>query len=86
MLKMSAIPRPEAKKFKARTFRSLPSHTMSLMLGGPFWIAPFWVVCVVIAYLSDHFDIISRTALHCTTDIFDMCKQKNINLCCTNNI
>ena len=86
MLKMSAMPKPEAKKFKARTFRSLASTTMSLMLGGPFWIAPFWVVCVVIAYLSDHFDIISRTALQCNADIFDMCKQENINLCCTNNI
>ena len=77
MLKMSAIPRPEAKKFKARTFRSLPSHTTSLMLGGPFWTCPFWVICVFIAYLCDHFDITSRTALHCTADIFDMCKQKN---------
>jgi len=47
MLKMSAMPRPEAKKFKARTFRSLASHTMSLMLGDPFWIG--CVVCVVIA-------------------------------------
>ena len=81
MLKMSAMPKPEAKKFKARTFRSLASTTMSLMLGDPFWI-----VCVDIAYLCDHFDIISRTALHCTADIFDMCKQKNIKLCCTNNI
>ena len=81
MLKMSAIPRPEAKKFKARTFRSLPSHTMSLMLGDPFWI-----VCVDMVYLCDHFDIISRTALQCNADIFDMCKQENINLCCTNNI
>lgn len=86
MLKMSAMPRPEAKKFKPRTFRSLSSHTMSLMLGGPFWTAPFWIVCVVIASLSDHFDIISRTALHCTANIFDMCKQENTKLCCTNDI
>ncbi len=42
MPKMSAIPRLEAKKFKARTFRILVSTTMSLMLGDPFWIA-----CVV---------------------------------------
>ena len=77
MLKMSAMAIPETKKFKARTFRSLPSHTMSLMLGGPFWICPFWVVCVFIAYFCDHFDIISRTALQCTADIFDMCQQEN---------
>ena len=63
---MSATPIPEAKKFNARTFRSLASTTMSLMLGGPFWIV--WVVCVVIAYLCDHFDIISRTALQCTAN------------------
>ena len=67
MLKMSAMPIPEAKKYKDRTFRSLASHTMSLMLGDPFWIVS--VVCVVIAYLSDHFDIISRTALQCTADM-----------------
>jgi len=67
MLKMSAMPRPEAKKFKDRTFRSLASHTMSLMLGDPFGIV--CVVCAVIAYLSDHFDIISRTALQCTADM-----------------
>jgi len=42
MPKISATPRPEAKKFKARTFRSLAFTTMSLMLGDPFWI-----VCVV---------------------------------------
>jgi len=47
MLKMSAMPRPEAKKFKDKTFRSLASTTMSLMLGDPFWIV--CVVCVVIA-------------------------------------
>ncbi len=47
MLKMSAMPRPETKKFKDRTFRSLASHTMSLMLGDPFGIVS--VVCVVIA-------------------------------------
>jgi len=83
MPKMNAMPRPKAKKFKARTFRSLPSHTMSLMLGDPFWIVCVWVV---IAYLWDQFDIISRTALHCIANIFDMCKQKNIKLCCINNI
>jgi len=66
MLKMSAMPRPEAKKFKDRTFRSLASTTMSLMLGGPFWIGS--VVCCVIAYLSDHFDITSRTALQCNAN------------------
>jgi len=66
MLKMSAMPRPEAKKFKARTFRSLASTTMSLMLGDPFWIVS--VVCAVIAYLCDHFDITSRTALHCSAN------------------
>ena len=64
MPKMSAMAIPVAKKFKARTFRSLASHTMSLMLGDPFWIVS--VVCVVIASLCDHFDIISRTALHCS--------------------
>ncbi len=46
MLKMSAVPRPVAKKFKARTFRSLPFHIMSLMLGDPSWI-----VCVFIIIL-----------------------------------
>ncbi len=46
MLKISAVPRPVAKKFKARTFRSLASPTMSLMLGDPFWI-----VCVFIIIL-----------------------------------
>ncbi len=43
MLKMTAMPRPVAKKFKARTFRSLASTIMSLMFGDPFWI-----VCVSI--------------------------------------
>jgi len=38
MLKMSAMPRPVAKKFKARTFRSLASTTMALKLGDTFWI------------------------------------------------
>ena len=66
MLKMSAMPRPAAKKFKARTFRSLASTTMSLMLGDPFWI-----VCVVISFICDHFDITSRTALHCSAHILD---------------
>ena len=47
MLKMSAMPIPVAKKFESRTFRSLASHTMSLMLGDPFWI-----VCVIIVMLS----------------------------------
>ncbi len=69
---MSAMPRPVAKKFKARTFRSLPFHTTSLMLGDPSWI-----VCVVIPHLCGHFDITSRTALHCSADIFDMCKYEN---------
>ena len=46
MLKMTAMLRPVAKKFKARTFRSLASTTMSLMLGGPFWI-----VCAFITIL-----------------------------------
>jgi len=46
MLKMSAMPRPVAKKFKARTFRSLVSTTMALKLGDPFWI-----VCVFIIIL-----------------------------------
>ena len=46
MLKMIAMPRPVAKKFKARTFRSLASTTTSLMLGDPFWI-----VCVFIIIL-----------------------------------
>ncbi len=63
MLKMSAMPIPVAKKFKARTFGSLASHTMSLILGDPFWI-----ICVVIACLCDHFDIISRTALQCNAN------------------
>ncbi len=81
MLKMSAIPIPEAKKFNARTFRSLASHTTSLMLGGPLRTCPFWVVCVFIAYLCDHFDITSRTALQCSADIFDMCKQESTKLC-----
>ncbi len=47
MLKVSAMPTPVAKKFKARTSRSLAFHTMSLMLGDPFWI-----VCVIIVMLS----------------------------------
>ena len=67
MPKMSAIPRPEAKKFKARTFRSLASTTMSLMLGDPFGIS-----CDVwfdISCICDHFDITSRTALHCSAVI-----------------
>jgi len=64
MPKMSAMAIPVAKRFNARTFRSLPSHIMSLMLGDPFWIV--CVVCVVIASLCDNFDIISRTALHCS--------------------
>ncbi len=72
MLKMTAMTIPETKKFNARTFRSLPFHTTSLMLGDPSWI-----VCVFIAYLCGHFDIISRTALQCTADIFDMCQQEN---------
>jgi len=46
MLKMSAVPKPVAKKFKARTFRSLASTTMSLNLGDSFWI-----VCVFIIIL-----------------------------------
>ncbi len=50
MPKMSAIPRPEARNSKARTFRSLASHIMSLMLGDPFWIA--CVVWFVIILLS----------------------------------
>ncbi len=86
MLKMSAMPIPEAKKFNARTFRSLASHTTSLMLGGPLRTSSFSTVCVVIAYICDHSDIISRTALQCSADIFDVCKQENIKLCCTNNI
>jgi len=69
MPKMSAMPRPEAKKFKDRTFRSLASTTMSLMLGGPFWIV--CVVCVVMSFICDHFDITSRTALPCSANIFD---------------
>ncbi len=66
---MSAMPRPEAKKFKDRTFRSLASTTMSLMLGGPFWIV--CVVCVVMSFICDHFDITSRTALPCSANILD---------------
>jgi len=63
---MNAMPRPAAKKFHARTFRSLASTTMSLMLGGPLWI-----VCVVMSFKCDHYDIISRTALHCSAVILD---------------
>jgi len=66
MPKMSAMPRPEAKKFKDRTFRCLVSATMSLMLGDPFWI-----VCVVMYFICDHFDITSRTALPCSANILD---------------
>lgn len=44
MLKMSAIPIPDAKKFNARTFRSLASTTMSLMLGDPFWIDCVFII------------------------------------------
>ena len=44
MLKMTAMPRPVAKKFKARTFRSLASTTTSLMLGDPFWIGAFIII------------------------------------------
>ncbi len=73
MPKMSAMPRPEAKKFKDRTFRSLASTTMSLMLGGPFWIV--CVVCVVMSFKGDHFDITSRTTLHCSADILDICSD-----------
>ncbi len=73
MPKMSAMPRPEAKKFKDRTFRSLASTTMSLMLGGPFWIV--CVVCVVMYFICDHFDIISRTALPCSADRLDKCSD-----------
>ncbi len=36
MLKMIAMPRPVAKKFKARTVRSLASTTMALKLGDIF--------------------------------------------------
>jgi len=71
MLKMSAMPRPEAKKFKDRTFRSLASTTMSLMLGGPFWIVS--AVCFVMSLICDHFDITSRTALPCSADILIKC-------------
>jgi len=46
MLKISAIPRPVAKKFKVRTFRSLASTTIALKLGDTFWI-----VCVFIIIL-----------------------------------
>ncbi len=63
---MSAMPRPVTKKFKPRTFRSLASATMSLMLGDPFWI-----VCVVISFICEHFDITSRTALQCNANILD---------------
>ncbi len=63
---MSAMPRPAAKKFHARTFRSLASTTMSLMLG-----VPLWIVCVVMSFICDHFDITSRTALPCSADILD---------------
>ncbi len=73
MPKMSAMPRPEAKKFKDRTFRSLASTTMSLMLGGPFWIV--CVVCVVMYFICDHFDITSRTALPCSADRLDKCSD-----------
>jgi len=66
MPKMSTIPRPEAKKFKDRTFRSLASATMSLMLE-----VPFWIVCVVMYFICDHFDITSRTALHCSANLLD---------------
>jgi len=47
MPKMTAVPRPVAKKFKARTFRSLAFATMSLMFGDPFWI-----VCVFMVILE----------------------------------
>jgi len=67
MPKMSAMPRPEAKKFKDRTFRNLASTTMSLMLGGPFWI-----VCVVMSFICDHFDITSRTALPCSAVLLNI--------------
>jgi len=50
---MNAIPRPKVKKFKARTFRSLASTTMSLMLGDPFWIAcVVWFVIILISSKS----------------------------------
>jgi len=50
MPKMSAIPRPEAKNVKARTFRSLASTTMSLMLGEPFWIVcAVWFVIILLS-------------------------------------
>jgi len=71
MPKMSAMPRPEAKKFKDRTFRSLASTTTSLMLGGPFWIV--CVVCCVMSFICDHFDITSRTALPCSAVILVKC-------------
>ena len=64
---MSAMPRPVAKKVHARTFRSLACTTMSLMLGGAFWIV--CVVCVCISFICDHFDITSRTALPCSASI-----------------
>jgi len=73
MPKMSAMPRPEAKKFKDRTFRSLASTTMSLMLGGPFGIG--CVVWVVMSFICDHFDITSRTTLQCSADILDKCSD-----------
>ena len=71
MPKMSAMPRPEAKKFKDRTFRNLASTTTSLMLGGPFWIV--CVICVVMSFIWDHFDITSRTALQCSAGILVKC-------------
>ncbi len=50
---MTAMPRPVAKKFKARTFPSLASTTMSLMLGDPFWIAcVVWFVIILISSKS----------------------------------
>jgi len=78
MLKMSAMPRPEAKKFKDRTFRSLASTTMSLMLGGPFWTV--CVVCCVMSFICDHFDITSRTTLHCSADVLDIFNFKDSKL------
>jgi len=44
MLKMSAMPRPVAKKFKDRTFRSLASITMALKLGDTFWIVCAFII------------------------------------------
>ena len=53
MPKMSAIPRPEARNSKARTFRSLASHIMSLILGDPFWIAcVVWFVIILLSSKS----------------------------------